>query len=107
LAGLLQLIQDGVISGKIAKAVFEEMYQTGKGAEAIVQERGLVQISDREELGRIAEQVLAENPGAVADYKGGKEKALTALVGAMMRATKGKANPQLINDLLRERLGRG
>ena len=107
LAGLLQLIQDGVISGKIAKAVFEEMYQTGKGAEAIVQERGLVQISDREELGRIADQVLAENPGAVADYKGGKEKALIALVGAMMRATKGKANPQLINDLLRERLGRG
>jgi aspartyl-tRNA(Asn)/glutamyl-tRNA(Gln) amidotransferase subunit B len=107
LAGLLKLIRDGVISGKIAKAVFEEMYQTGKGPEAIVRERGLVQITDREELSRIVDQVLAENPGPVSDFKGGKEKALTALVGAVMRATRGKANPQMINDLLRERLAGG
>jgi aspartyl-tRNA(Asn)/glutamyl-tRNA(Gln) amidotransferase subunit B len=107
LASLLKLIQGGVISGKIAKVVFEEMYQTGKSPEAIIQEKGLTQITDREELGRIVDQVLAENPGPVSDFRGGKEKALTALVGAVMRVTKGKANPQLINDLLRERLARG
>lgn len=106
-AALLKLIQEGVISGKIAKTVFEEMYQTRKNPETIVQEKGLVQISDREELNRIVDQVLDQNPGPVSDFKGGKEKALTALVGAVMRATKGKANPQLINDLLREKLGGG
>jgi aspartyl-tRNA(Asn)/glutamyl-tRNA(Gln) amidotransferase subunit B len=107
LAGLLSLIQGGTISGKIAKAVFEEMYQTGKSPEAIIREKGLVQMTDREELGRIVDQVLAENPGPVSDFRGGKEKALTALVGAVMRVTKGKANPQLINDLLREKLTGG
>ena len=106
-AALLKLIQEGVISGKIAKTVFEEMYQTRKNPETIVQEKGLVQISDREELNRIVDQVLDQNPGPVSDFKGGKEKALTTLVGAVMRATKGKANPQLINDLLREKLGGG
>jgi len=107
LAALLKLIQEAVISGKIAKVVFEEMYQTGKSPEAIIREKGLIQITDREELGRIVDQVLAENPGPVADFRGGKEKALTALVGAVMRVTKGKANPQLINDLLREKLAGG
>lgn len=107
LAGLLKLIQEGVISGKIAKAVFEEMYQTGKSPEAIIREKGLIQITDQEELGRIVDQVLAENPGPVSDFRGGKEKALTALVGAVMRATKGKANPQLVNDLLRGKLAGG
>ncbi len=104
LAALLALIQQGTISGKIAKAVFEEMCQTGKAPEIIVQEKGLVQITDREELSRIVEEVLAQNPGPVADFKGGKEKALTALVGAVMRLTKGRGNPQLINELLREKL---
>ena len=107
LAGLLKLIQEGVISGKIAKVVFEEMYQTGKSPEAIIREKGLIQITDQEELGRIVDQVLVENPGPVSDFRGGKEKALTALVGAVMRATKGKANPQLVNDLLREKLAGG
>jgi len=107
LAGLLKLIQEGVISGKIAKVVFEEMYQTGKSPEAIIREKGLIQITDQEELGRIVDQVLAENPGPVSDFRGGKEKALTALVGAVMRATKGKANPQLVNGLLREKLAGG
>ncbi|MFQ5960200.1 MAG: Asp-tRNA(Asn)/Glu-tRNA(Gln) amidotransferase subunit GatB [Candidatus Methylomirabilales bacterium] len=104
LAALLQLIHKGVISGKIAKGVFEEMYRTRGNPETIVQEKGLIQISDREELSRIVDQVLDENPGPVSDFKGGKEKALVALVGAVMRVTKGKANPQLINDLLREKL---
>jgi aspartyl-tRNA(Asn)/glutamyl-tRNA(Gln) amidotransferase subunit B len=104
LAGLLKLIQAEVISGKIAKGVFEEMYHTGKSPEVIIQEKGLVQITDRDELNRIVDRVLAENPGPVSDFKAGKEKALTALVGAVMRLTKGKANPKLINDLLREKL---
>ncbi len=107
LAALLNLIREGVISGKIAKAVFEEMYQAGKSPETIVREKRLVQITDREELSRIVDQVLVQNPGPVSDFKGGKEKALTALVGAVMRLTKGKANPQLINDLLREKLAGG
>ncbi|MFQ5882660.1 MAG: Asp-tRNA(Asn)/Glu-tRNA(Gln) amidotransferase subunit GatB [Candidatus Methylomirabilales bacterium] len=107
LAALLKLIREGIISSKIAKVVFEEMYQTGKSPETIVQEKGLVQITDREELSRIVDQVLVDNPGPVSDFKGGKEKALTALVGAVMRLTKGKANPQLINDLLREKLTGG
>ncbi len=104
LAALLKLIQGEIISGKIAKTVFEEMYQTGRSPEVIIQEKGLVQITDREELSRIVDQVLAENPGPVSDFRAGKEKALTALVGAVMRLTKGKANPKLINDLLREKL---
>ncbi|MEE8151933.1 MAG: Asp-tRNA(Asn)/Glu-tRNA(Gln) amidotransferase subunit GatB [candidate division NC10 bacterium] len=104
LAALLNLIRGGVISGKIAKGVFEEMIQTRKSPETIVEEKGLVQISDRDELSQIVDQVIEQNPGPVSDFKGGKEKALTALVGAVMRVTKGKANPQLINDLLREKL---
>lgn len=104
LAALLKLIQGEVISGKIAKAVFEEMYRTGRSPEVIIQEKGLVQITDREELNQIVDQVLAENPGPVSDFQAGKDKALTALVGAVMRMTKGKANPKLINDLLREKL---
>ncbi len=107
LAALLKLIQEEVISGKIAKTVFEEMYQSGRDPETIVQEKGLVQISDREELSRVVDEVLAQNPGPVSDFRGGKEKALAALVGAVMRATRGKANPQLINDLLREKLAGG
>jgi aspartyl-tRNA(Asn)/glutamyl-tRNA(Gln) amidotransferase subunit B len=106
MASLLALIQDRVISGKIAKTVFEEMYRTGKDAQEIVQEKGLTQISDREDLAQIVDRVVAQNPGPVADYRGGKEKAITALVGAVMRETKGKANPQLVNDLLREQLDR-
>lgn len=80
------------------------MIQTRKNPETIVEEKGLVQISDRDELSQIVDQVIEQNPGPVSDFKGGKEKALTALVGAVMRVTKGKANPQLINDLLREKL---
>ncbi len=104
LASLLELIHTGVISGKIAKGVFEEMYCTRGNPETIVREKGLIQLSNREELSRIVDQVLDDNPGPVSDFKGGKDKALVALVGAVMRVTKGKANPQLINDLLREKL---
>ncbi|MBO8169175.1 MAG: Asp-tRNA(Asn)/Glu-tRNA(Gln) amidotransferase subunit GatB [Thermoanaerobacteraceae bacterium] len=104
LAELLQLIDKGTISGKIAKQVFEEMFDTGKTAAAIVKEKGLEQISDAGELERIVEQVIANNPDPVADYRNGKKQAIGFLVGQVMKATRGKANPQLVNELLRKKL---
>ncbi|MFH0871381.1 MAG: Asp-tRNA(Asn)/Glu-tRNA(Gln) amidotransferase subunit GatB [bacterium] len=104
LGEMLDLIEKGVISGKIAKAIFEEMYQTAKAAPEIVQEKGLTQISDERELARLIEEVLAAHPGPVAEYKAGKEKSFTFLVGQVMKASRGKANPVLVNRLLQERL---
>ncbi len=104
LAQLLQLIDKGTISGKIAKTVFEEMFQRGEDPETIVEEKGLVQIADEGELERIIEEVIEANPGPVEDFKGGKKKALGFLVGQVMKATKGKANPQMVNKLLGEKL---
>jgi len=101
LAALLTLLKSGTISGKIAKTVFEEMYRTGKSAETIVKEQGLTQISDQEELLRIVEAVLAEHPGPVADYRKGKVQSFTFLVGAVMKSSRGKANPKAVNELLR------
>jgi len=104
LGEMLDLIEKGVISGKIAKAIFEEMYQTAKAAPEIVQEKGLTQISDERELARLIEEVLAAHPGPVAEYKAGKEKSFTFLVGQVMKASRGKANPALVNRLMQERL---
>ncbi|MGE5507479.1 MAG: Asp-tRNA(Asn)/Glu-tRNA(Gln) amidotransferase subunit GatB [Chitinophagales bacterium] len=104
LVEMLKLIDAGTISGKIAKSVFEEMFQTGKRADQIVKEKGLVQISDEGELVRIIEALLEANPKSVADFKAGKEAALGFLVGQVMKETKGRANPGLVNKLLRERL---
>ncbi|MGE5578305.1 MAG: Asp-tRNA(Asn)/Glu-tRNA(Gln) amidotransferase subunit GatB [Syntrophothermus sp.] len=104
LVEMLELIDKGTISGKIAKTVFEEMFATGKDAATVVKEKGLVQISDEGEVARIIDQVLAENPQSVADFKAGKEKAITFLVGQVMRASKGKANPALVNEILRKKL---
>ncbi len=104
MASLLQLVADGTISGKIAKSVFEEMFTTGKEAQAIVKEKGLVQISDVDSLGAIVDKVIAANPQSVADYKAGKEKAIGFLVGQVMKETKGQANPGLVNKLLKEKL---
>jgi aspartyl-tRNA(Asn)/glutamyl-tRNA(Gln) amidotransferase subunit B len=104
LAALLTLLQGGTISGKIAKMVFEEMYRTGKSAQTIVKEQGLTQISDQAELLRIVEAVLEQHPGPVADYRKGKVQSLTFLVGAVMKASRGKANPKAVNELLRARL---
>jgi aspartyl-tRNA(Asn)/glutamyl-tRNA(Gln) amidotransferase subunit B len=100
LAALLTLLLRGTISGKIAKTVFEQMYQTGKPAELIVKEQGLTQISDQDELRRIVGEVLTAHPGPVADYRKGKVQSLTFLVGMVMRASRGKANPQVANELL-------
>ena len=106
LAALLTILNRGDISGKTAKMVFEKMYQTGKSAALIVQEEGLTQISDQDELLRIVERVLAQHPGPVADYRKGKVQSFTFLVGAVMKASRGKANPKSVNELLQTRLER-
>ena len=107
LTGLLRLIDNGTISGKIAKTVFEEMFLTGAAAEEVVRDKGLVQISDRGELEHLADAVIAANPASAQDYLAGKERALGFLVGQIMKATAGKANPGLINQVLKEKLKRG
>ena len=104
LAELLRLIDDGTISGKIAKTVFEDVYRTGKRPGAIVAEGGLVQMRDSDALRNVIEEVLAAHPEQVAGYRGGKEKLLGFFVGQTMKATQGKANPAMVNTLLREML---
>ncbi len=107
LAGLLRLIEDGTISGKIAKDVFERMVRTGEEARAIVEREGLTQVADTEALGRVVDEVLAANPRPVEDYRRGRTAAKTALVGLVMKATGGKANPALVNRLVEEKLTKG
>ena len=104
LAELLELITKGTLSGKIAKTVLEEMYSTSKDAGTIVKEKGLAQISDEGALLGIIDGVLAANPQSVEDYRAGKDKAIGFLVGQIMQATKGQANPGLVNQLLKEKL---
>lgn len=104
LARLVSLIEKGTISGTIAKKVFEKMFDTKKEPETIVREEGLEVVSDEGALAAIVKKILANNPQSVADYKGGKEKAFGFLVGQTMKETRGKANPQLINKLLKEEL---
>ncbi len=104
LAEMLGLMKDGTISGKIAKTIFEEMYKTGKGATEIVKEQGLVQITDEAALAQTADEVLRNYPKEVAEYKNGKEKLFGFFVGQVMKATKGKANPQLVNQILKKKL---
>ncbi|MFW5985918.1 MAG: Asp-tRNA(Asn)/Glu-tRNA(Gln) amidotransferase subunit GatB [Halanaerobiales bacterium] len=104
LGKMLRLMDDGVISGKIAKTVFEEMFKTGKDPETVVEEKGLKQISDESKLEGIVLEVIEDNPEAVEDIRNGKDKAIGYLVGQVMKATRGKANPQLVNQLLREKI---
>lgn len=104
LAGMIALIDKGTISGKIAKTVFENMWSSGKDADTVVKEKGLVQISDASAIIAIVDSVIAANPQSVADFKAGKEKAIGFLVGQIMKQTKGRANPEMVNKLLRERL---
>ncbi len=103
-AGMMKLVDDGTISGKIAKTVYEEMFNTGKMADVIVKEKGLLQITDESEIASIIDQVMADNPGPVEDYRNGKQKVIGFLVGQVMKATRGKANPQSVNKILREKL---
>jgi len=107
LCQLLHLIQKGSISGTSAKVVFDEMFNTGKDATHIITQRGLSQISDTQEVKEIVSQVITANAQAVADYKAGKPQALTFLVGQVMRVTRGRANPKLVNELLKKKLEEG
>ena len=100
LSELIQLINDATISGKIAKAVLDDAFETGKMPKEIVREKGLSQITDTSEIEAIVMQVVEEHPGPAQDYRDGKKKAIGFLVGQVMRATRGKANPQLVNQIL-------
>jgi aspartyl-tRNA(Asn)/glutamyl-tRNA(Gln) amidotransferase subunit B len=104
LADMIGLIEAGTISGKIAKEVIEEMYKTGKPAKAIIEEKGLVQITDEDALAQVIAEVIAANSKQLAQYRSGKDKLFGFFVGQVMKATQGKANPQLINDLLKKML---
>ncbi len=106
LAEMIQLITDGTISSKLAKTVFEEMRKTQKSAKQIVEEKGLVQITDTGAIERVVDEVLAANPKEVERYRQGEEKLIGFFVGQVMRATRGKANPQMVNQLLRQKLSR-
>ncbi len=101
---MLDLIKEGVISGKIAKDVLITMIETGKEPKIIVEEHGLQQISDEESLSRIVDEIISNNQSVVEEIKAGKEKALGFLVGQVMKITKGKANPGKVNELLRQKL---
>jgi aspartyl-tRNA(Asn)/glutamyl-tRNA(Gln) amidotransferase subunit B len=105
LSGLLKMVKDGRISTKMAKGVFEQMFASGKDAETVVGEKGLSQISDEGELLKVIEEIIEKNPENVEKYKAGKEKIFGFFVGQAMKATKGQANPQLVNKLLKEKLG--
>lgn len=105
LAALLDLIQEGVISGKIAKTVFEEMFETGKSPKAIVEDRGLVQMTDSSQILAVIEEVLKANPDKIAEYKNGKTKLLGFFVGEIMKKTQGKANPKMVNEILKDKIG--
>ena len=105
LAELLQLVDDGTISGKIAKTVFAEMAQKGRPAREIVEQKGLAQISDSSAIEGVIEAIIANNPAEVEAYKGGKSKLLGFFVGQVMKATAGQANPQMVNAIIKEKLG--
>jgi aspartyl-tRNA(Asn)/glutamyl-tRNA(Gln) amidotransferase subunit B len=104
LADLILLVDTGRISGKMAKAVFEEMYQTARHPDAIIQEKGLVQISDPSEIERVIDEVIAENTKTVEQYRAGKTGSFGFFVGQVMKQTGGRANPQTVNDILRKKL---
>jgi aspartyl-tRNA(Asn)/glutamyl-tRNA(Gln) amidotransferase subunit B len=104
LGGLLALIEDNTISGKIAKDVLDIMLETGKSAADIVEEKGLKQVTDTGEIEKVIDAVLAANPDKVADYKGGKEKLFGFFVGQVMKESGGKANPAMLNELLKKKL---
>lgn len=101
LAHLIKLIDCDKISGKIAKVVFEEMFETGKGPKEIIEEKGLAQITDSDDLKKVIEEVVAKNLKSVEDFKSGKVQAFGFLVGQIMKETKGRANPKLVNEILR------
>jgi aspartyl-tRNA(Asn)/glutamyl-tRNA(Gln) amidotransferase subunit B len=104
LARLLALVEEGAISGKIAKTVFDEMAQTGKAARQIVEEKGLIQITDTGAIEDIVAQVVSRHPKEVEAYHNGKTKLMGFFVGQVMQATKGQANPKMVNEILKQKL---
>ena len=104
LADMLLLIEKGTISGKIAKTIFTEIFKSGKDAEIIVREKGLVQISDESSIEKAVDSIIAKHPEEAERFKSGEEKLLGFFVGQVMQATKGKANPRMLNDLLKKKL---
>jgi aspartyl-tRNA(Asn)/glutamyl-tRNA(Gln) amidotransferase subunit B len=104
LADMIALVELGTISGKIAKTVMEEMYATGKAAQRIIEEKGLVQISNTGEIENIVAKVIEENPKPVEQYRQGKTGNFGFFVGQVMKATGGRANPQTVNEILKKRL---
>jgi aspartyl-tRNA(Asn)/glutamyl-tRNA(Gln) amidotransferase subunit B len=105
LAGLVRRVADGTLSSKLAKEVFEALWSgVAADADAVIEARGLKQVSDASAIGPIIDEVLAANPKSVEEFRAGKEKAFNALVGQVMKASRGKANPQQVNDLLRQKL---
>jgi len=104
LAEMLRLIKDGTISGKIAKTVFEEMYRTGEAPSRIVEAKGLVQVTDTGVIEETIDRVLNADPDLLEAYRNGKEKLFGHFVGQVMRETRGKANPKLVNEMLKKKL---
>ena len=104
LAGMISLVDKGTISGKIAKTVMEEMYKSGKEPLQVIEEKGLLQISNTAEIEEIVNQVLEENPKPVEQYRLGKTGNFGFFVGQVMKATGGRANPQTVNEILKKRL---
>jgi aspartyl-tRNA(Asn)/glutamyl-tRNA(Gln) amidotransferase subunit B len=104
LISLLQMVDKGTISLKVARDLFPELYSSGKTPEQLVQEKGLTQVSDEEALGKVIADVLAKSPIQVAQFKDGKQQVLGFLVGQVMKASGGKANPGKVNELLKKKL---
>jgi aspartyl-tRNA(Asn)/glutamyl-tRNA(Gln) amidotransferase subunit B len=104
LAGMIKLIANGTLSSKMAKKVFQELVKNGGDPEVIVKEKGLVQISDEATLLKFVTQSLDNNPQSIEDFKNGKDRAVGFLVGQIMKATKGQANPPLLNKILLEEI---
>ncbi|MGD8371973.1 MAG: Asp-tRNA(Asn)/Glu-tRNA(Gln) amidotransferase subunit GatB [Syntrophobacterales bacterium] len=104
LADLLKMVDENVISGKIAKTVFEEMYATGKGPELIVEDKGLKQVTDESEIARVIDSVLEAHPNEIEEYRAGKEKLFGFFIGQVMKQTSGKANPKIVNKILKDKL---
>jgi aspartyl-tRNA(Asn)/glutamyl-tRNA(Gln) amidotransferase subunit B len=104
LGGLVDLISDGSISGKIAKEVFADMFETGKDAKQVVEEKGLKQVSDEGAIISMIDEVLASNQDKVDEYRSGKDKLFGFFVGQVMKASKGQANPGMVNQILKQKL---
>jgi aspartyl-tRNA(Asn)/glutamyl-tRNA(Gln) amidotransferase subunit B len=104
LAALIRLVDESVISGKMAKTVFEEMYRSGEDPASVVNRLGMVQIRDEAALEGAIDRIMAANPRQVGEYRAGREKVFGYFVGQVMKETKGQANPQIVNELLRKKL---